>query len=59
MYEKIKEIAKKQGIPICKIESDLNFSQGSICKWTKNFPSVDRVRLVADYLKVDINEIVR
>ena len=58
MYEKIKEICKKKKITISKLEEDLKFSQGSVCKWGNVSPSVDKVKKVADYLRVDINKLI-
>lgn len=58
MYEKIKEICKKKKVTISKLEEDLNFSQGSVCKWGNVSPSVDKVKKVADYLKIDINKLL-
>lgn len=58
MYEKIKEICKKKKITVSKMEEDLNFAQGSMCKWNKVSPSVDKVKKVADYLKVNINRLI-
>jgi transcriptional regulator with XRE-family HTH domain len=54
MYKIIKEICKKKKITISKLEEDLGFSQGSVCKWGTVSPSVDKVKKVADYLKINI-----
>lgn len=58
MYEKIKEICEKRKIPISRMEKDLKFASGSICKWGTVSPSVDKVKKVADYLKVNINKLL-
>lgn len=58
MYEKIKELCKKKKITISKLEEDLGLSQGSVCKWGNVSPSVDKVKKVADYLKVNINKLL-
>lgn len=58
MYGKIKEVCKGKKITISKLEEELNFSQGSICKWGVISPSVDKVKKVADYLGVDINKLL-
>lgn len=58
LYDVIKEIAKKNGIPICKIEEDCGFSQGSMCKWNEISPAWDKVQKVADYLGVSISELI-
>lgn len=58
MYEKIKEICKKKKITISKLEEDLGLSQGSVCKWGTVSPSVDKVKKVADYLKINISTLL-
>lgn len=59
LYEKIKEKAKKKGIPIYKIEKNCGFSQGSMCKWNEASPSWDRVKKVADYLSTTVDELIK
>lgn len=56
MYAKIKDLCKRQGISVRKLEKDLGFSTGSVCKWDDSSPSFERIAKVADYLKVPINE---
>lgn len=57
MVEKIREIAKKRGITLAKIERDLNFAQGYIRKWDIQKPAYDRLLAVAKYLNVPISYI--
>ena len=56
MYAKIKELCKKQGVSVRKLEKDLGFSTGSVCKWDNNSPSFERIAKVSSYLKVPIDE---
>lgn len=58
LYEKIKAIAKEKKIPIYKIEEELGFAQGSICKWNEIKPSYDKVVNVAAILDVSVEELV-
>lgn len=55
MYSKIKELCKTNGISVSKLESKLNFSRGSIYKWSVNIPSIDKVKAVADHFGVTID----
>lgn len=55
MVNEIKEIAKKNGITLAKIERDLNFANGYIRKWDTQKPSYDRLLAVARYLNIPIN----
>lgn len=59
LYEKIKSIAKVRGISINKIESDLGFSSSSISKWKKSMPGANSLKMVADYLDVSIDELLK
>ncbi|WP_308902458.1 helix-turn-helix domain-containing protein [Latilactobacillus curvatus] len=58
MYDKIKELAKKKGVSINKMEKDLEFGSSTISKWSKSIPSADKLKKVADYLEVDMNELL-
>lgn len=55
LYNAIKEVAKGKGVSIYKIEHDLNFSNGSICKWNETIPNANRLQKVANYLGVTIS----
>lgn len=58
LYEKIKTMCKEKNIPIRKLELNLGFSQGSVCKWNDVCPSVDKVKKVADFLGVTVDELI-
>ena len=53
-YEKIKELCKDRGINVSKLERDLGFSRGSLCKIDKNKPSIDRLGKIASYFDVPV-----
>lgn len=59
MYTKIRELCKKFHISISELESKLNFSRGSICKWDSNIPGVNKVKAVADYFHVSVDELLK
>ena len=40
------------GKPISHLEKELDFSNGSISKWERTSPSIDKVKKVADYFGV-------
>lgn len=52
IYDRIKELAAAKKISIAELERNLHFSNGSLYKWTKTSPSMDKVKLVADYFDV-------
>lgn len=55
LYENIKNICKKKGIAVSKMESDLGFSRSSVCKWNDSDPGIKRVKNAADYLGVSVD----
>ncbi len=58
LYARVKKICQAKKIPIRQLESDLEFSSGSVCKWDENIPSVDRIIKTADYLGVSLDELL-
>ena len=59
MYSIIKELCKKYNISVSELESKLEFSRGSICKWDVNTPSITKVKAVADYFGISIDELMK
>lgn len=51
-YEKIKELADKQGIPLSKVEEDLKYSRNTLYKLKSQKPNAERVAEIADYFHV-------
>ena len=41
------------------MEKDLEFGSSTISKWSKSILSVDKLKKVADYLDVTIDELLR
>lgn len=58
IYKKVQMACAEKGIPITALEEQLGFARGSICKWDKNRPSIDRVALVAKVLEKPIEYFV-
>jgi transcriptional regulator with XRE-family HTH domain len=59
IYKNIKEAAEKQKISINSLEDRISVSHGSICKWDRNRPSVDKVLAVAEILGVSIYDLMK
>ena len=55
IYEKIQRLCEKNKISIRKLERDLGFGNSTISKWKKSAPSIDKIRVVADYFKMPID----
>lgn len=52
IYSKIRELCKINEISINKLEAELQFARGSLCKIDKNKPSSERLQKIAEYLNV-------
>lgn len=52
IYDRIKELASAKHISIAELERHLGFSNGSLYKWSKTSPSIDKTKMVADYFNV-------
>ncbi len=59
LYTRIKVLCREKKIPISKMERDLEFPRGYIFQWGKIEPGVIKVKKVADYLGVSIEELIR
>lgn len=55
MYQKIKELCKKNNISVYQLEKDLDLSTGSVSKWDKSIPRADTLLKVANYLNVSMD----
>ena len=51
----IKDLAVKKKISVAELERTLGFGNGSISKWNKQSPSVDKLNRVADYFDVSVD----
>ena len=58
LYENIKRIAERKGVSISKLEKDLGFARSSVAKFNSNIPNVDKIKAIAEYFAVSIDEIV-
>ena len=54
MLKKIKSLCAEKGISVLQLEKDLGMSH-SIHRWDESKPSIDKVKLVADYLGVTVD----
>lgn len=58
LYNNVKALCENKGITVGRMEKALGFSNGSICKWNDNEPSISKVQKVATYLGVSIEELL-
>lgn len=59
MLNEIKRLCKSNHASVCKLERETGLSQGSISRWDVNIPSVDKVKKVADYFGVTVDELLK
>lgn len=55
LKERIKALANHRGLGLPKLEAELGFGNGTIVKWDKSSPSVDKLQKVADYFDVSVD----
>ena len=58
LYENVKHLAEQKGVSVSKLERELGFARSSIAKFNSSSPSIDKVKAIADYLGVKIDDIV-
>ena len=54
ILEKILKLAEKNSISVSCLEKTLGFGNGTIKKWRESYPSVDKLKKVADHFGVGI-----
>lgn len=59
IYERIKELCKKNGISVNELEKRLNYSRGYLCKIDKHKPSHETLEMIADELNSSITYLVK
>lgn len=55
MYNKIKALCDTKKISIAALEKEVGLSNGTISKWKSSSPTVDSLKLVADYFKKPVD----
>ena len=54
----IRELCKTKHTSIPKLENILGFGSGTIVKWDKSSPSIDKLLKVADYFHVSVDYLI-
>lgn len=55
LRERIKDLCKKNGISVNKLEMDCGFGKGYISKLDKSAPNSEKLQKIADYLGVSLD----
>lgn len=59
LYDNVKRVCDEKKISVGKLEKELELSNGSICKWNESEPGIRKVQKVANYLGVNIEELLK
>ncbi|MCD1025745.1 helix-turn-helix transcriptional regulator [Enterococcus montenegrensis] len=52
LLDRIKILLNERSMTLAELERKMNFSNGSMSRWNKTIPSVEKVQKVADYFDV-------
>ena len=55
IVKRIKDIAYEKDVSVAQLERDLNFGNGTLSRWDKSSPSVEKFDKVAKYLNVSLD----
>lgn len=58
IYENIVSLCKAKNISIAKLEKEIGLGNATIRTWKTSSPSVDRIKLVADYFGVSVDSLI-
>ena len=58
IYDNVKRLCATHGKKVLELETELGFPRSSISKWNDNIPSVLKVKKVAEYFNVAIDDLI-
>lgn len=58
LYERVKQLCTQNNVTIAGLEKKLNFGNGTISNWDKVNPSIEKVKKVARYFEMSIDELL-
>ena len=59
ILENVKRLCKQKQTSIWALEKALGIGNGTISKWETSSPSVDKLKRVADYFGVTVDDLLR
>ena len=59
LLSRIKALCRSKGISVTTLETETHIAVNTIYRWGKSPPSVDKVKAVADYFGVTVDELLR
>ena len=59
LHDNVQALCKKAGRTVAGLERELGYVRGTIARWDKHSPNVERVKEVADALSTTIDALMR
>ena len=59
LYKKTQVLCERHGKTVAGLERELGYPRGTIARWDKHSPSIDRVKEVADALATTVDALMR
>ena len=58
LVEKIRALANKKNMSLPQLEVELGLGNGTISRWRTSSPNTDKLRKIADYFNVSIDDLL-
>lgn len=58
LFKSVRAMCRKKQVPVSRVEKDCGFGSNSIRRWGEHEPSISKVKAVADYLNVSVDELI-
>lgn len=58
LFKSVRAMCRKKQVPVSRVEKDCGFGSNSIRRWGEHEPSISKVKKVADYLSVSVDELI-
>ena len=59
LYENIVKLCRDNGISIARLEKECGFGNATIWAWDKSDPGAKKLKIVADYFGVTVDELLK
>lgn len=59
IFENIEALCKKNGTNIARLEREVGLANATIRRWTNSSPTVENLKLVADFFGVSMDELLK
>lgn len=59
IFTNVSNLCKKNGISLAKLEKETGLGNATVRNWRISSPTVDKLKLVADYFGVTVDELLR